>query len=115
MHTFADKDYDKKYGMVSPDQQERIEEMLFRTIRKPKMLHNVMSRLEEIQNIKWHSISFCIYTDPKATPRPRINNFTKELLITVSNSRSGWIPLITHSFPPRSSFNVTRMRKLLNL
>ena len=102
MHTFADKDYDKKYGMVSPDQQERIEEMLFRTIRKPKMLHNIMSRLTEIQNIKWNSISFCIYTDPKATPRPRINNFTHTFYVkgAANNGKQfkKWMDTIEHPF-----------------
>ena len=102
MHVFADKDYEKKHGMVSSDEEERIYELLSHKIKNERMMNSLMNRLDEIQSIKWHSISFCIYTDPKATPRPRVNRFTHTFYVKgAANNRKQfkkWIDSIDHPF-----------------
>ena len=102
MHVFADKNYDKKYGMVPSDEEERIVDIFNRKIKNKKMLAKLMVRLEELQTIQWSKISFCIYTDPKATPRPRINSFTHTFYVKgAANNRKQfkqWMSTIDHPY-----------------
>lgn len=102
MNFFKEKSYDKKYGMVSEAEEDRIIDLLSSKIKSQKQLSKLLDRMREIQNIQWNKISFCIYADPKATPRPRENRFTHTFYVKgAANNKKQfkkWMDEIDHPF-----------------
>lgn len=66
-----EKDYEEKYGDITEDYEERINQLLtpIKTDSRRKLLQEEIFR---IRNIEWITKKFTIYLLPKATPRPRL-------------------------------------------
>ena len=64
-----EKDYDKKYGDISCDKEERVSTMKSKlTDSQQKAYHEARDLLEKIE---WDEQTFTIFLLPKGTPRPR--------------------------------------------
>ncbi len=66
-----EKDYEEKYGDITEDYEERINQLLtpIKTDSRRKLLQEEIFR---IRNVEWITKKFIIYLLPKATPRPRL-------------------------------------------
>lgn len=66
-----EKDYEEKYGDITEDYEERIDQLLtpIKTDSRRKLLQEEIFR---IRNVEWITKKFTIYLLPKATPRPRL-------------------------------------------
>lgn len=66
-----EKDYEEKYGDITEDYEERIDQLLtpIKTDSRRKILQEEIFR---IRNVEWITKKFTIYLLPKATPRPRL-------------------------------------------
>lgn len=66
-----EKDYEEKYGDITEDYEERIDQLLtpIKTDSRRKILQEEIFR---IRNVEWITKNFTIYLLPKATPRPRL-------------------------------------------
>lgn len=66
-----EKDYEEKYGDITEDYEERINQLLtpIKTDSRRKILQEEIFR---IRNVEWITKKFIIYLLPKATPRPRL-------------------------------------------
>lgn len=66
-----EKDYEEKYGDITEDYEERINQLLtpIKTDSRRKLLQEEIFR---IRNVEWITKKFTIYLLPKATPRPRL-------------------------------------------
>ena len=65
-----EKDYIEKYGEISKEQSERLDELISNAnLSRYKV--NVYDEVHRIFNIPWKTFKFIIYLEPKATPRPR--------------------------------------------
>lgn len=66
-----EKDYEEKYGDITEDYEERINQLLtpIKTDSRRKILQEEIFR---IRNVEWITKKFTIYLLPKATPRPRL-------------------------------------------
>lgn len=66
-----EKDYEEKYGDITEDYEERIDQLLtpIKTDSRRKLLQEEIFR---IRNVEWITKKFIIYLLPKATPRPRL-------------------------------------------
>lgn len=62
-------EYKEKYGKISKDFSERIDVLINKL--SPNKKQELLPEIDRIMNIRWKSISFVIYLEPKATPRPR--------------------------------------------
>lgn len=67
-----EQEYLEKYGDVSKDFTVRISDILS-NIKSNKIKSRLTEEIRKCLNKKWEKISFVIYLEPKATPRPRHN------------------------------------------
>lgn len=68
-----EKNYQKLYGNISNDPEERIHSLEARFREKNHQI--LVKEIQRINNIKWHKETFVIYLLPKATPRPRLGKY----------------------------------------
>lgn len=67
-----ESEYKKNYGDVSRDEITRFSNLLDSMNMSKKSREFIFPEIHRIMNIKWESIDFIIYLEPRATPRPRL-------------------------------------------
>lgn len=72
-----EKKYIEEFGDIPRDNSERLKYLLYQYDIKPKHITSIFKRMNEIDELKWKTIRFIIYLDPKSTPRAKSRNTPK--------------------------------------
>lgn len=78
----VEKDYAKKYGAISKDPLRRILDFLGEHRLTKKTEKFILDEVDRISKVRWRTIDFTIYLIPKATPRARLNSFTRTFYVS---------------------------------
>jgi Holliday junction resolvase RusA-like endonuclease len=82
------KEYIEKYGDVPNDYSERLAYLIETNKIKNNHLDEIRKAIKKLKGVRWNTIKFIFYFIPEATPRARINTFTKVFYVKNANDYS---------------------------
>lgn len=82
------RDYMEKYGIIPKDFCERFECLINKLRLTRQDIQDIQNKIRKISNQTWSKISFVIYLEPKATPRPRVLRTNRSYVPNAQNNRN---------------------------
>jgi len=67
------EEYNQKYGSIPKDYMERLKWLYQEYSYTKKDLNELLAAVDELTQTCWDHVTYIFYTDPKTTPRPRLN------------------------------------------
>lgn len=69
-------EYHEKFANIPKDYMERLAYLYRIKEYKKSDLENLIKKIEQLSSVKWDSVTYIFYMNPKSSPRPKLNTKT---------------------------------------